>query len=61
MTKEQVLKLIEGRVDTMTALAIESIELIYNAGYNEGIEAAANMLDKEGSGLPADKIRKLKK
>lgn len=38
MTKEQILKLIESRIDTMTALVTESIELIYNAGYNESVE-----------------------
>lgn len=57
MTKEQILKLIESRIDAITELASESIELIYNAGYNEGIEAAINLVG------PEDKkhIRKLKK
>ena len=57
MTKEQILKMIEGRIDTMTALAIESIELIYNAGYNEGIEAALNLVGPEDK----ENIRNLKK
>lgn len=61
MTKEQVLKLIEGRVDTMTALAIESIELIYNAEYNEGIEDALRVLDNYDDKERFVEIRKLKK
>ena len=39
--KDQVLKMIEGRINTMTALAIECTEMLYNAGYNAAIEAAA--------------------
>lgn len=56
MTKEQLLKLIEGRIETMQTLAIESIELIYNAGYNEGIEAAA----KEASGWGDYEVTQIK-
>jgi hypothetical protein len=58
--------MIEGRIETMQNLAIESIELIYNAGYNEGIEAAANLVnthknyDVIGAAL-TDMIKELKK
>lgn len=64
--KEQILKMIEGRIDTMQNLAIESIELIYNAGYNEGIKTAANLVtshenyDVVGAAL-TDMIKELKK
>lgn len=53
--KEQILKMLEGRIETMQSLAIECIEMIYNAGYNEGIEHAAKY------GIDAETIRKLKK
>lgn len=46
ITKEPALKLIEGRIETIQNLSIECIEMIYNAGYNDGIEKAA----KEASG-----------
>lgn len=62
--KEQILKILEGRIDTMIALVTESSNLIYQAGYNEAIEAAAKEADKLwdhiGKGL-SDRIRKLKK
>jgi len=61
MTKEQILKLIDGRVDTMTALAIESIELIYNAGYNEGIEDVVKELIERKKLGTAELIKGLKK
>ncbi len=57
--KEQILKLIEGRIETMTALSIECIDLIYKAGYNEGIEDVLNL--KETDEYVAKEIRKLKK
>lgn len=64
-SKEQAFKMIEGRIDTMQALAVECVELIYNSAYNEGIETAArylemNNLDQNGN---ADiiEVRKLKK
>lgn len=59
MTKEQILKMIEGRIDMMTALAVESIELIYNAGYNEGVEDAYRVASETTE--YAEEIRKLKK
>lgn len=59
MSKEQVLKLIEGRIETMQTLAIESIELIYNAGYNEGIEIASQHCCTVCKA--AENIRELKK
>lgn len=39
--EEQIFKMLEGRIDTASNLLIECFELIYNAGYNEGIEKAA--------------------
>lgn len=62
-SKEQVFKLIEGRIDTMQALTIECIELIYNAGYNDAIEEAALVVDatNEWGFAIAGKIRELKK
>lgn len=58
--KEQVLKLIEGRIETMQTLAIESIELIYNAGYNEGVEAVIPVATADYH-VTAEEIRRLKK
>lgn len=57
--KEQIFKMIEGRVDTMQTLSLECIELIYNAGYNEGIEAAAKVADSDYH--CSEEIRGLKK
>lgn len=57
--KEQIFKIIEEKTDAMQALAVESIELIYNAGYNEEIEAAAKYND-DNCGT-AKYIRSLKK
>ena len=72
-SKELVLKLIEGRIETMQTLAIEIIELLYNAGYNEAIEAAAKWHDNRADiekdisrsssmaeNYAANEIRKLK-
>lgn len=62
MSKEQIFKMIESRIDTMQNLAIECAELIYNAGYNEGIEKAAQAIQHESDGMMHDVIiRKLKK
>ncbi len=58
--KEQILKMLEGRIDTMTALVIESIELIYNAGYNEGIEACIPVATADYH-ITAQELRRLKK
>lgn len=60
MTKEKVFELIASRIDSMQTLAIESIELIYNAGYNEGIEAAIPVATADYH-VTADQIRSLKK
>ena len=40
-SKEQLYKMIEGRFETIQALTMECIDLIYNAAYNEAIENAA--------------------
>lgn len=34
-------------------------DAIYLRGWNEGVERAAELLDEEGSGTPAEKIRTL--
>jgi hypothetical protein len=60
MTKEQIFKMIEGRVDTMQNLMLECIELIYNSGYNEGIEAVIPVATADYH-VTAQEIRKLKK
>lgn len=44
--KEQVLKMIEGRIDTMQKLALESIDLIYKAAYNEAIDDAYKIVSE---------------
>lgn len=63
--KEQAIKNIEGRIETIQTLSTECMELIYNAGYNEAIEAAAIACDAEGDYNPAsyycEAIRSLKK
>lgn len=66
--KEQALKDIEGRIESIQQLSIECIEHIYLAAYNEAIEAAAKLVDKDTrsdqAGYkfgPAIEIRKLKK
>ncbi len=58
--KEQILKMIEGRIETMQNLAIESIELIYNAGYNDGVEKVATTVSHTYPTW-SDELRKLKK
>ena len=56
---EQILKQIEGRVDSAQSLMLECIELIYKASYNEGIEDSAQQIDL-GCRI-GDYLRKLKK
>lgn len=46
--KEQALKMIEGRIETITNLSLECIEMIYNAGYNDALEKAAQHCDRLG-------------
>lgn len=58
-SKEQIFKMIEGRTETMQTLAVECIELIFNAGYNEAIEAALNEAMSDSEIFEA--IRRLKK
>jgi len=57
MTQEQIFKMIEGHVNIIQSSLMDSIELIYNAAYNEGLEAAANISEINS----AANIRKLKK
>lgn len=57
--KEQAFKNIEGRIDTIQKLSVECIEYIYDAAWNEAIEAAANVNTTDE--YVADEIRKLKK
>lgn len=59
MTKDQVLKLLEGRIETMQQLSIECIELIYNAGYNEALNKAYEVASETTH--YAHEILKLKK
>ncbi len=47
MSKEQIFKQIEGRIDTAQNMMLECIELIYNAGYNDGIEAALKEINSK--------------
>lgn len=62
MTKEQILKLVESKIDTCQQLAIESIELIYNAGYNEGVEDCVKEIEaSNGPSWLAVNIRRLNK
>lgn len=61
-SKNQILKMLEGRIDTMQNLAIEGIELIWQAAYNEAIEASVNIAQSKGCMFSTtDAIRKLKK
>lgn len=61
-SKEQIFKMLEGRLETMQTMALESIELIYNAGYNEAIEEAAKLAEGNNTGTAsANQIRSLKK
>lgn len=62
--KEQIFKMLEGKIETMQTLAVECIELIYNAGYNEAIEAAALKVPKyedDNMNDIREAIRQLKK
>lgn len=43
----------------MQKVAVECVELIYKAGFNEGIDKAANIISQFGEAEEA-KIRKLK-
>lgn len=55
--KEQALKLIEGRFETIEKLSLECIEMIYKAAYNEAIEDALNLKDRSD----VDAVTALKK
>lgn len=62
MSKEQMIMLIEGRINTIQSLMIECIELIYNGAYNEAIETAAKLIERDEVFSPAaNEIRRLKK
>lgn len=58
MNKDQAFKILEGRIDVMQTLMIESIEIIYNAAYNEAIEDAIKITEHSGY---AEQIMELKK
>lgn len=60
MSKEQVLKQLESRIETMQNTMIECIEMIYNAGYNDGIEAVVPVATFDYH-VTAAEIRSLKK
>lgn len=60
--KEQALKNIEGRIESIQQLSIECIEHIYLAAYNEAIEAAAKCAELNNNECRVDVlIRNLKK
>lgn len=62
ITKEQQYKLLGGRIDTMQNLALECIELLSNALWNDAIETAAKLADDQEYGHEAAvDIRRLKK
>lgn len=48
--KEQIFKMIEGRIETMQNLAIESIELIYNAAIDDAIKIAEDADENSSKG-----------
>lgn len=56
--KAEILKMIEGRIETIEKLTQECIELIYKAAYNEAIEDAANIMDND---TDRNNVRSLKK
>lgn len=60
--KEHAFKLISDRIDNISQLAMEGIELIWKAAYNEAIEDAAVSIKYESDGMSHEGIiRKLKK
>lgn len=59
MTKEQTLKMLQGRIDTASSLLNECFELIYKAGFNDGFDAAAKLCEHDG--YTVGEIRNLKK
>ncbi len=60
-TKEQIFKMLEGRIDTITNLSIECFEMVYEAGINEGLEKGAIEMERIEIILSAAHIRRLKK
>lgn len=48
MTKEQQFKLLEGRIDKMQEIALECVEILSVALWNEAIECAAKSIENEG-------------
>ncbi len=59
--KEQMFKMIEGRIETMQKLAIECIEMIYEAGILDGANDALESAAKFADGKLSEEIRSLKK
>lgn len=57
--KEKAYSIIEGKINSMQNIAIECIEEIYKAAYNEAIEDAYKIASETTE--YADEIRKLKK
>lgn len=53
-----LLKMIEGRIDTITKLTEECIELIYKGAYNEAIEDACKLIDKNNWHAPIYELKK---
>lgn len=56
--KAEILKMIEGRIETIEKLTQECIELLYKGAYNEAIEDAANIMDND---TDRNNVRSLKK
>lgn len=44
--KEQALKMIEGRIESIQNLSIECIEFIYKAAHNEAIDQAIKIAEQ---------------
>ncbi len=56
--KAEILKMIEGRIETIEKLTQECIELIYKGAYNEAIEDAKNIIDDSKLFVAISKLKK---